>query len=74
MIKKPFGYDSFQNMFVYQPTFKMLELKGDEETHYVICWISEALFLSKLLLLHGAFLSNIKHFVSKIAIYFNNTP
>ena len=44
MIKKPFGYDSFQNMFVYQPTFKMLELKGDEETHYVICWISEALF------------------------------
>ena len=32
------------------------------------------MYKSKLLPLHGAFLPNIKYFVSKTAMQFNNTP
>ena len=28
----------FLNMFAYQPTFSMLELKKDKDTDYVIRW------------------------------------
>ena len=42
-----FGDDGFQNMFVYQPTFNMLELKIDIGTEYVTGWKSKALFESK---------------------------
>ena len=38
-----FGDDSFQFMFVYQPTFNTLELKKDKDTNYVIGWKSESL-------------------------------
>ena len=43
-----FGDDSFQNIFVYQTTFSMLELKKDKITDYVIDWKSKGLFESKL--------------------------
>ena len=56
------GDDGFQNMFVYQPTLRMLELKKDKGTDYVIGWKSKGLLKSKLLPFHGAFLPNIKHF------------
>ena len=61
-------------MFVYQPTFNMLELQKDKGTYYVIGWKSKSLFESKLFSLNGAFLSNIKCFGYKIRIQFNNTP
>ena len=32
------SYDRSQNMFVYQQTFNMLELKIDKSTEYVISW------------------------------------
>ena len=35
---------------------------------------SKGLYKFKLLLLHGAFLTKLKHFVSKIVIQFNKTP
>ena len=71
--KNCFCNDDFQKMFVYQPKFNTLELKKDKGTHYVIGWKSKILFESKLLSLHGAFSSNIKHFGCKIGIRFNNT-
>ena len=43
-----FGDDSFQNIFVYQTTFNMLELKKDKITDYVIDWKSKGLFECKL--------------------------
>ena len=30
--------DGSQNMFVYQPTFDVIELKKDKVTHYVLSW------------------------------------
>ena len=51
----------FQNMFVYQPTFSMLELKEDNKgTEYVIDWKSKEVYTSKLTPLLTAFLHNIK--------------
>ena len=43
-----FGCDGFQNMFVYQPTFNMLELKEDKGTEYITAWKSEGLSKSRL--------------------------
>ena len=65
--------DGFQNMFVYQSTFNMLELKIDKCIEYNTGWKSEGLFGIKLLPLHGAFLPNVKQFGCKIGIQFNNT-
>ena len=45
----------------------MLILKKDKSSGYVIFW------KSKLLPLHGAFLSNVKRFGYKIRIEFNKT-
>ena len=50
--------DSLQNMFVYQPILN----------DYVTGWKSKDLFESKLLLLHGSFLPNIKYFEYKITL------
>ena len=63
-----------QNIFAYQLTFTKLELKVRRSTEYVIVWISKGLYKSKLLPLHGAILTNIKYFLPKIAMQFNNTP
>ena len=59
-------------MFVSQLTFSTLELKS-QGTKYVIGWKLKVLFDSKLLLLHGAFVCNIKYFGCKIGIQFNNS-
>ena len=62
------GNNSFQNIFVYQPTFNKLELQKDK-------WIWTAEFIkSKFLSLHGAFFTNLKRIVFEIRIQFNNTP
>ena len=59
-------------MFVYQSTFNVLELKIDKDTEYIIGWKSEGRCNSKFISLHGAFLPNVKFFVNKIGIQFNN--
>ena len=51
--------DESPNMFVYQPTFNVLELTKDKSTEYVIGWISRGVYNSKLIALHGTFLLNI---------------
>ena len=50
--KKFFGGDGFQSMFVYQPTFNVLELKKHKSTEYVIGWKWKGLFESKFLSVH----------------------
>ena len=63
--------DGSENMFVYQPTFNMLELRKDKITEYVIGWKSKGVHNSKCIALRGAFLPNIKHFSKKIGKQFN---
>ena len=59
-------------MFVYQPTFNVLELKIDKGAEYIIGWKSKGYYNSKLIALHSAFLPNAKDFGNKIGINFNN--
>ena len=66
--------DGSQNMFIYQPTLNMLELKNDKSTEYIISWKSKELYNSKLIALYGAFLPDVKYFNNKIGMQFNNTP
>ena len=42
-------------MFVYQPTFNVLELEVDKYTEYIIGWKSKGLYNSKLRALHSVF-------------------
>ena len=57
--KNSLGGDGFQNIFVYQPTFNMLELKEGKGTYYVIVCKSKGVYNFKLMSLHTAFLHNI---------------
>ena len=52
--------DFLQNMFFYQSTFDMLDLKIDKGNGYVTDWKSKGLPESELFQLH-AFLPNIKY-------------
>ena len=61
-------------MFLYQPIFNKLGLKKDKNTEYIIGWKLKGIFKSKLFVLHGAFLLNMKYFRKKIGIKFNSTP
>ena len=61
-------------MFVYQPTFNVLELKNSKGTEYIVSWKSKEIYNSKLIALHGTFLPNVKHFRNKIGIQFNSAP
>ena len=72
--KNFFGDDGSKNMFPYQPTSNMLELKPDKGTDYVISWKSKGVYNPKLVTLNGAFLPNTKYFTRKIGMQFNNTP
>ena len=63
--------DGSQNVFVYQPTFDVLELKTEKGTEYIIGWKAKGLYSSKLTALLVAFLSNVKYFGIKIGIQFN---
>ena len=55
-------------MFVHQPTFRVLKLINDKGNEYIISWKSNGINNSKLIILHGAFLSNVKNFKNKIGI------
>ena len=61
--------DGSQNMFVYQPTFHVLELKNGKGTEYI-----KGIYNSKLIALHSALLPNVKYFEKKIGRQFNSTP
>ena len=52
--------DGSQNMFVYQPTLDILQLKKEKDTGYVLKWKSKGVYNSKLKALYTAFLYNIK--------------
>ena len=56
-------------MFVYQPTFNMLELKIDKGTEYIIGWKPKGVYNSKLIALHSAFLHKVMHYGDKIGIH-----
>ena len=60
-------------MFLYQPTFNVLEFKNSKSTEYIISWKSKGMFNSKLITLYGAFLPHRKYFKNKIGIQFNST-
>ena len=62
-----------RNMFVYEPTFKVLELKSDKCTEYIINWKSKGACKSKLKALNDAFWHNVKNFGNQRWIQFNNT-
>ena len=57
--------DGFQKMFVYYPTFNVLELRIDKGTEYIIGWKSKGFYNFKLIALHSAFLLNVKYFGNK---------
>ena len=47
-------------MFIYNPAFNTLELKGDKRADYVIGWKSKRVCNFKLIPLYTVFLHNIK--------------
>ena len=57
-------------MFVYYFIY-YVRIKSSQ---YANGWKWKGLLTSKLLPLHGAILPNIKYFVPKIVIQFNNNP
>ena len=64
--------DGSQNMFVYQPTFNVLELKIDKGTEYVIGPKSKGLYNTKLITWY--FFTYVKYLGNKIRIQYYNTP
>ena len=60
-------------MFVYQPTFNVLELNIGKGTKYIIGWRSKGLYNSKPMALYSSFLPNVEYFENKVGIQFNNT-
>ena len=68
--KNVFGDDGFQNIFVYQPTFNMLELKEYKGTEYIISWESKGLFKSSLKPLFNPLPPSLKQFGYKVWIQF----
>ena len=52
--------DGSQNIFVYQPTLDMSELKKDKDTDNVLSWKSNGIYNSKIKPLYTAFLHSIK--------------
>ena len=61
LCKKCFGDHGFQNIFVYQATLSLLELKEDKGTKYVIGCKSEGVYTSKLTSLYTTFHYIILH-------------
>ena len=53
--------DGYQNIFVYQATFNLLEFKIDKGAEYVIGWKSKGVHNSELIALRGAFSRNMKY-------------
>ena len=63
--------DRSQNTFFYQPTLDALELKKDKGSDYLLSWISNRVFNSKLKSLCTTFLNNIKLPEYRIGIKFD---
>ena len=54
-----FSDDGSQNIFVYHPTFSVLQIKKTKSTHYIICWKSKWIDIFVLFFLqYNAFLHN----------------
>ena len=66
--------DGSQNMFVYEPTLDMLELKKGNGTNYVLSWKSKGVYNSKLKPLYTGFLHSIKRSAYKMGITFDKDP
>ena len=67
--------DGSQKMFVYQPTFDILEWKTkDKGTDYVLSWKLNGVYNSKLKPLYTAFLHSIKLSGYKMGIKFLKDP
>ena len=62
--------DGSQNMFVYEPTFNMIEFKKDKSPDYVTGWKLKELDNSSIA---WCLLPIIKCFRKKIGIQFDNT-
>ena len=60
-------------MFVYKPTFNVLELKNNKGINVLLAGNQRNYIILNLKQLHGTFLPNLKYFVNKIGIQFNNT-
>ena len=69
-----FGDDCSQNMFIYQSTFDMSELKKDKGTGYALSWKSKGRYTSKLKPLYSAFLHSITISRYKVRIKINRDP
>ena len=65
------GNDSLQNMFVYQPTLRMLQLQKYKVVNFVIRWKSKGIYSSNLSLQYTHFLHSIKCFGYKIVTKFD---
>ena len=65
--KNFFGDDGSQNMFVYQPTLRTLQLQEHKGTDYVTGWKSKGVYSYTPSLLYTAFLYSIKLFGYKIS-------
>ena len=66
--------DGLQNLFVYQPKFSVLENKQELDTEYFTSCKSKVLYNYKLIAFNDDFLHNIKYFIKKIGIQFDNSP
>ena len=60
-------------MFVYQPTFSMLEYK-ELGTEYITSWKPKGSYNSKLIAFDKYYPPNIKYFNKKIETHFDNGP
>ena len=61
-------------MFVYQPTFSVLEYKEELGTEYITSWKSKRLYNSKLIAFNDDSLPNLKYFNKKIGTQFDKSP
>ena len=68
------GDEYFLKYFVYQPTFKLLQLKKDKGIDYIISWKLKGVCSSNLFLQHTVFLYSIQIFGYKIGIQFVKGP
>ena len=61
-------------MFVYQPTFSMLEYKEELGTEYITGWKSKGLYNSKLIAFDKDYPPSIKNFNKNTERHFDNAP
>ena len=69
-----FDNDGFQNMFVYQPTLNILQIKYEMTFENVISWKSKRINTTNLKPLHGAFLPQLRYDARKICVHVTKSP